>query len=146
MTEEKATGVFSRLMSSTSPAAPTAAVAPEVLKTASARMRTGRSPKRPRNQGTVVSSNHETTAESDNGIPFVAIRNAVKQLGKEAATYRFTLAEKKALRDIVYTYTNQGIKTSENELTRIAINFLVEDYRVNGEASVLWRILDMLHS
>ncbi len=42
------------------------------------------------------------------------IRKAVKQLGKEAATHRFTLEEKKLLRDIVYTYETRGIRTSEN--------------------------------
>src|SRR4051794_25454102 len=45
------------------------------------------------------------------------VRRAVKQLGKEAAIYRFTQDEKKALREIVYTYRERGVKTSENEIT-----------------------------
>jgi hypothetical protein len=51
---------------------------------------------------------------------FDVVRKAVKQIGKEAATHRFTLDEKNLLADIEYTYKRQGIRTSENELTRIA--------------------------
>ena len=36
------------------------------------------------------------------------LRKAVKQVGKEAATHRFTQREKESLRDIVYTYGRQG--------------------------------------
>ena len=41
----------------------------------------------------------------------------MRTLGKEAATYRFTQDEKRALSGIVYAYKEQGIKTSENEIT-----------------------------
>lgn len=74
------------------------------------------------------------------------IRKAVKQPGKEAATYRFTAEEKKALADIVYTYKTQGVRTSENEVTRASINFIVQDYEQNGENSVLAKVLASLNS
>jgi hypothetical protein len=74
------------------------------------------------------------------------IRRAVHQFGKEDATYRFTGEEKKALADIVYTYGTAGIKTSQNEITRIAINWLVEDYRANGEGSILARVIARLNA
>jgi hypothetical protein len=70
----------------------------------------------------------------------------VKQIGKEAATHRFTLDEKNHLADIEYTYKRQGIRTSENEITRIAINYFIEDYRQNGEESLLAKILKRLNS
>ncbi len=73
------------------------------------------------------------------------IRKTVKQLGKEAATYRFTVEEKKALTDIVYTYKSRGIRTSENEVARIALNWLIEDYHENGETSILARVLEKLN-
>jgi hypothetical protein len=41
------------------------------------------------------------------------VRKAVKQIGKEAATHRFTLDEKNLLADIEYTYKRRGIRTSE---------------------------------
>jgi hypothetical protein len=73
------------------------------------------------------------------------IRKAVRQLGKEDATYRFTLTEKKGLADLVYTYHVAGIKTSQNEITRIGVNWLLEDYRENGKLSVLARVLSRLN-
>lgn len=73
------------------------------------------------------------------------IRKAVKQLGKELSTHRFTTEEKTALSDIVYTYSRQGIRTSENEITRIGVNWLLVDYQQNGVNSVLARMLERLH-
>jgi hypothetical protein len=74
------------------------------------------------------------------------VRTAVKQIGKEAATYRFTIEEKNHLEDIKYTYKRRGITTSENELTRIALNYFIEDYKQNGEESLLAKILKRLNS
>lgn len=73
------------------------------------------------------------------------IRRVVKQLGKEAATHRFTVEEKRALADLVYTYHRQGYRTSENEITRIAVNWLLLDFKGRGEQSVLSRMLELLH-
>lgn len=73
------------------------------------------------------------------------VRKAVKEFGKEAATYRFTVTEKKALGEIVFAYRGQGIRTSENEITRIAINFLFNDYKLNGQNSILHKILVALN-
>src|SRR5713101_190353 len=80
-------------------------------------------------QGTKQSSNrdtviprHQATTNDDDYIE--GVRKAVKQLGKEAATYRFTIDEKRALADIVYSLKTKGVRSSENELTRIAINYL----------------------
>ena len=92
----------------------------------------------PRNQDTVVSD-----AEDD----FLdVVRKAVRQIGKEAATHRFTLDEKNSLADIEYTYRRQSIRTSENEITRIAINYFIEDYRAHGDSSLLAKILRRLNS
>jgi hypothetical protein len=74
------------------------------------------------------------------------VRKAVRQIGKEAATHRFTLDEKNSLADIEYTYRRQGIRTSENEITRITINYFTEDYRTHGESSLLAKILKRLNS
>ena len=79
---------------------------------------------------------HETIIET--------IRKAVKDVGKDSATYRFTPEEKRALLELGFSFKMQGYKTSENELTRIAINFLLEDQKQNGKNSVLQRVLDAL--
>ena len=73
------------------------------------------------------------------------IRKAVKDVGKESATYRFTPEEKKALLELSFSFKMQGYKTSENELTRIAINFILEDQKQNGRNSVIQRVLDALN-
>ena len=79
--------------------------------------------------------------------PVEAIRKGVRELGEKAATHRFTHEEKEALADIEYTYRKQyGWQTSENEITRIAIRWLIEDYRGNGENSVLHKVLKALKS
>lgn len=98
-----------------------------------------------KDNNTLIPSYHDTAIPLNQDEFIEIIRKAVKHLGKEAATYRFTLEEKKALSDIVYSYKGTGIRTSENELTRIAINFLVEDYRNNGENSILAKVIERLN-
>jgi hypothetical protein len=100
----------------------------------------------PRHHDTMVSRHHDTTTPPVETDIFEVVRKSVKQIGKEAATHRFTLDEKNLLADIEYTYKRQGIRTSENEITRIAINYFTEDYRINGEESLLANILKRLNS
>ena len=88
---------------------------------------------------------HDTTVSRYQDAVYELVRKAVKELGKEAATHRFTLEEKRAIADIIYTYKNNGIKTSENEIARISVNFIIEDYRENGESSILHKILKALN-
>jgi hypothetical protein len=73
------------------------------------------------------------------------VRRAVRTLGKEAATYRFTQDEKRALASIVYAHKERGIRTSENEITRIALNYLIEEHRRNSTNSILARVLALLN-
>jgi hypothetical protein len=100
----------------------------------------------PRHHDTTVSSNHDTTTPLQDTDIFEVVRKAVKQIGKEAATHRFTLEEKNLLADIEYTYKRRGIRTSENEITRIAINYIIAEYRQNGEESILAKILKRVNS
>ena len=106
-------------------------------------------PEPPRTQESVVSNNPETIQPRyhDTTTPSVVelVRKAVKRVGKEAATYRVTPDEKQHLADIVYTYGRQGYRTSENEITRIAVNWLLWDYQERGAQSVLARLLEALH-
>jgi hypothetical protein len=74
------------------------------------------------------------------------IRKAVKQMGKEVSFVRLTVEEKQRLADIVYSFKRQGTKTSENELLRIALNFLLNDYEHYGKESILVKTLEALHT
>jgi hypothetical protein len=105
----------------------------------------------PRNRGVVPPRNHATTQPSLKAAEaavrteqVIGIRKVVKQIGKEAATYRITPDEKRAIADIVYSYKTTGLRTSENEITRIAINYLLDDYRTQGNQSVLAQVLELL--
>src|SRR5512132_2669616 len=104
----------------------------------------------PRHRDTTVSTmpprNEDTTVAHAEDDIFDLVRKAVRQIGKEAATHRFTLDEKNSLADIEYTYRRQGIRTSENEITRIAINYFIEDYRTHGDSSLLAKVLKRLNS
>ncbi len=72
------------------------------------------------------------------------IRKAIKTPGKEVSFVRLTAEEKGQLADIVYTYKRRGKKTSENEINRIAINYILEDYKTNGEHSILASVIEAL--
>jgi hypothetical protein len=120
--------------------------------------KTAQQPAKPQTNDTVIPRHHDTTVSTmpprnqdtmipqDDGNILDVVRKAVKQIGKEAATHRFTSDEKNLLADIEYTYRRQGIRTSENEITRIAINYFIEDYRKNGESSLLATVLKLLNS
>ena len=75
------------------------------------------------------------------------IRKVVKTPAKEEVLYvRVTREEKNQLGDIEYVYDRQGVETSANELGRIAVNFLIADYKANGENSILAKVLTALHA
>ena len=94
---------------------------------------------------TMPSREHDTTVSRHHDTIFEAVRKAVKEFGKEAATHRFTLDEKKAIADLVYTYKRKNIKTSENEITRIGVNYLLQDHKENGRMSILNRVIKALN-
>jgi hypothetical protein len=90
----------------------------------------------PRHHDTMQPRNHDTTPPRQELDIIEVVRKAVKQIGKEAATHRFTLEEKHLLADIEYTYKRQGIRTSENEITRIAINYFLGYPRKAGHPTL----------
>lgn len=76
-----------------------------------------------------------------------SIRKIVKNPGKEDVLYvRLSKEEKDKLADVNYTYKRQGIRTSDNEVVRVAINALLEDYKINGVNSLLAILLASLHA
>ena len=101
-------------------------------------------------QKKLSSIKRDTTIPRHHGITTPSmvkgIRKAVRQIGKEAATHRFTREEKDAIARIVFTYGQQGFKTCENEITRIGINWLLEDYQANGQRSALHKVLAALQA
>jgi hypothetical protein len=108
----------------------------------------GRS-RRPAPRGSVkqdgtLASNQASTFASYPSELIEQIRKSVKVAGREVSFVRLTPEEKGLLADLVYTYKRQGRRTTENEISRIAINLLLQDHKNNGNASVLARVIDAL--
>ena len=100
----------------------------------------------PRYHDIMIPQHHDTTvSQGDDGM-IEEVRRAVKQVGKEPATQRLTLEEKQTLRSIEFTYGQQGIITSGNEILRIATNYILRDYQKNGENSILAKVLRSLNA
>lgn len=89
---------------------------------------------------------HATIPGSNQNALLETIRLAVKELGREAGTHRYTSGEKRALEELVYEYHRKGVRTSGNEIIRIALNYLLEDHRLNGGRSILARVLERLNA
>jgi len=94
---------------------------------------------------TLPSSNHAIMQPDHQDDVIEHIRQAVRQTGKEAGTYRITREEKKALMELCYSFRLSGIRTSENEITRIAINYLIHDHNSNQGNSILERVMEAIH-
>jgi hypothetical protein len=89
----------------------------------------------PRHHDTVIPRHHDTTkvdvASSikrdlyDEELLGKVVAQ-VKLVGTVAATYRFTQEEKSRLGMAVFNLLSGGVRVSENELVRIALNFLLD--------------------
>jgi hypothetical protein len=90
-----------------------------------------------RNQDSKLSSNHDSIVEE--------VRRAVKGIGKDPFFGRFTPEEKRQLAEIAFAYNQQGTRTSENQIARIAVNYLLRDYLLNKEQSLLDKVLKALN-
>lgn len=103
-------------------------------------------PPEPKNteQASYLASKHASTLATE--TDFTAIHKTLKLIGKEVLYVRLTQEEKNQVADIEYTYQRQGIKTSGNEIGRIALNVLLADYKANGENSILAKMLTEIHT
>lgn len=93
---------------------------------------------------------HASTLASIQDDIVETIRKTVKQVGKDTLFVRLTPDEKHQVASVVYAlnemYRGEGRKTSENEIGRIGVNFLLEDYKANGEQSILAKVLVALNA
>jgi hypothetical protein len=90
-------------------------------------------------------SNHTTSVSCNNDTMVASISNAVREVGREASTYRFTSNEKKALAEIIYTFRMKNIRISENEIARIAVHYLINDYKEKINNSILSRVWEIFN-
>jgi hypothetical protein len=92
-----------------------------------------------------VKSSIPASRLANNNDTIETIRKAVKRTGEKVTYIRLTKEEKSEMKDIVYTYEKQGIETSENEIGRISLKWLIEDYKENGQNSILAKVLAALN-
>ena len=131
------TGTYSKLLSS-SPAPISKSAKVDLLPKKPTTILKKKPEHHPINHDALIPSNHDTTV-------IEKIRKATKQFGKEAATHRFTEDEKRAIAEIVYLFKLEGIRTSENEVVRIAINWIILDFKRNKKSNLLQTSLNALH-
>lgn len=72
------------------------------------------------------------------------IAKSVREVGKEVCTYRLTQKEKTALVEIIYHFRMRTSRLSENEIARIAINFLIEDFKADKNTCMLSSIVEAM--
>lgn len=73
------------------------------------------------------------------------ILKRVKRFGKEATTLRLTVEEKKELEAIKNEFRSKDYRTTENEMARVCLNFIIFDYKTKGDQSILSKILRELY-
>lgn len=100
--------------------------------------------KQPSNQATTKATKQPKKVASDADTLVETIRKAVKLVGKETTSYRLHEVEKESLDDIIYGLKKRGFRSSENEIMRIAINYVIDDYNQHSDDSVLIRVLESL--
>lgn len=101
----------------------------------------------PRYHDTVVSRDHDTTTPAIKATEIEVIRHAVKKVGREGGTLRFSEEEKNLINQAVFNYVrDHNIRTSGNEIARIAVNFIFQEYKKNGINSILHKVLVALHT
>jgi hypothetical protein len=97
--------------------------------------------------GDEAQSNHDTMTPRYHDTAMVeTVRKALMTFGKEAATHRFTPEEKQGIAEIIFAFRQENIRTSENEIARISINWLILDYQQHKDDSVLYKVLLALNS
>ena len=89
-------------------------------------------------------SNHATLKSSHHDTMIASISKVTREIGKEASTYRLTNKEKTALVEIIYHFRMRNVRLTENEIARIALNFIIDDFKYQKKDSILARVIDYL--
>jgi hypothetical protein len=98
------------------------------------------------NKDSKIASKQASMLASSQDSMVQDIRKSVKEVGKETLFLRLTPEEKNQLKDIVYSLSKQRSKISDNEVGRIALNYLLEDYKASGKNSMLAKVIEALNA
>ena len=97
-----------------------------------------------KNHAIVTPRNHDCMTPRYHDSMIATITKSIRETGKEVCTYRLTQKEKTALVEIIYHFRMRNSRLSENEIARIAINFLIEDFRGDKKDSMLSIIVEAM--
>ncbi len=108
----------------------------------------------PTQTGINIPSYQPTNIPADGSNEIASIHKALRQTSSTAASYRFSTIEKQRLEVALFelktrsmrTRDAQDIRTNENEVVRISLNYILDDYKAKGDESVLVRALLSLRS
>lgn len=102
--------------------------------------------KQPPNRESITSISGEVKEPTNDGGYVETIRLAIKEVAKETTSYRLHEKEKECLEDMLYELRHQKTKSNENEIMRIALNFIINDYQNNGDNSIVVKTLRHMRS
>ena len=107
---------------------------------------------KPSSNDVVTSRNHDSSTARRRDVSsaidddFIEeVRKAVRLVGTNNSSHRLTNEEKEAITDIIYALKKKGFNTNENQIARIAIDYLIADFRKNKQSSFLTRMLERLN-
>jgi len=87
---------------------------------------------------------HDTMTPRHHDSMIAKIARTVREVGREVKTYRITPQENNALVEIIYFFRKNKYRLSENEIARIAINLLIEDFESDKKSCMLSRIAEAM--
>jgi len=87
---------------------------------------------------------HATMTPRHHDSMIATIARSVREVGKEVSTYRLTMQEKDSLAEIIYHFRREKCRLSENEIARIAINILIDDFKTDKKSCMLSRIAEAM--
>ena len=87
---------------------------------------------------------HDSMTSRYHDSMIAKIARTVREVGREVKTYRLTPQENNALVEIIYFFRKNMHRLSENEIARIAINLLIEDFERDKKSCMLSRIAEAM--
>ncbi len=97
-------------------------------------------------KGAKVSERQRSATATTLVDPIDRMQQRLKTVGKEIYYIRITPEEKAEIEDVLHALKRRGLRTSANELGRIALNQLLSDYASHDEESMLVRVLSHMRA
>lgn len=109
---------------------------------------------KPTSAGINVPLYQSTSTPSERDTTLALIHQSLRVKGSEAASYRLSKIEKQRLTVVLHELKMRNllnpdmldISSNENEVARIALNYLLNDYQTSKDESILVQVLTSLRT